>query len=109
MKLFKLTVLIYSSILVFSCGNNSKKNASESSSITLREAWFPWAGYAGEVYAENIANEYNIDFKIAQGAEDIDPIKMVISGTNDFGIASAENLVLANQKGAGLSCYWCIK
>lgn len=102
MKLFRLTTLVLASLLLFSCANNSKKAGSESTEITLREAWFPWAGYAGEVYAENIAREYNIDFKIAQGAEDIDPIKMVISGTNDFGIASAENLVLANQKGAGL-------
>lgn len=102
MKLFRLTFIVLISILLFSCTNNSRKTGSISTSITLREAWFPWAGYAGEVVAENIAKEYNIDFKIAQGAEDIDPIKMVISGTNDFGIASAENLVLANQKNANL-------
>ena len=43
-----------------------------------------------------------VRFNVEQGAEDIDPIKMVLSGTNDFGIASAENLILANMKGANL-------
>lgn len=102
MKTFRLTLIIFALILLFSCTSKSKKEHSGINTITLREAWFPWAGYAGEVYAEKIGKEYSIDFKIAQGAEDIDPIKMVISGTNSFGIASAENLVLANQKGAGL-------
>jgi NitT/TauT family transport system substrate-binding protein len=102
MKIFRLAVLLLTTSILFSCGTKSKKTESDSNTITLREAWFPWAGYAGEVYAEKLGKDYNINFKIAQGAEDIDPIKMVISGTNDFGIASAENLVLANQKGAGL-------
>ncbi|MFW6275577.1 MAG: ABC transporter substrate-binding protein [bacterium] len=102
MKTIRFTLLLFISVLLFSCGANKKRTSTEEMSITLREAWFPWAGYAGEIYAEKIGGENNINFKIAPGAEDIDPIKMVISGTNDFGIASAENLILANQKGAGL-------
>ena len=45
---------------------------------------------------------YGIDLKIEPGADDIDPIKLVISGQNDFGVASAESVLLANQKGANL-------
>lgn len=102
MKTLKFALLFFVSALIFSCGSNNKKSALEEEPITLREAWFPWAGYAGELFAEEIGEEHNIDFRIAPGAEDIDPLKMVISGTNDFGIASAENLILANQKGAEL-------
>lgn len=102
MNKFKLSIVVFLTILLFSCGTNSKKERSDNNTITLREAWFPWAGYAGEVYAEKIGRKNGINFKISQGAEGIDPIKMVLSGTDDFGIASAENLILANQKGAEL-------
>lgn len=95
-------IILLLSIAVCSCNLSSDKKSPRSESITLREAWFPWAGYAGEILAEEIAKQKGIDFKVEQGAEDIDPIKMVLSGTNDFGIASAENLILANLKGADL-------
>lgn len=85
------------------CTQQAEKSTAGKIKISLREAWFPWAGYAGEVVAaQDIDSLMNVDFVLEAGAEDIDPIKMVISGRNDFGIASAENLVLSNQKGADL-------
>lgn len=71
--------------------------------ITLQEAWFPWAGYAGEVVAQfDVDSTYNVTFTIQEGSENIAPIRMVLTGESDFGIASAENLILSNQKGADL-------
>ena len=71
--------------------------------INLREAWFPWAGYAGEVYAlYEVDSLYNVALKLEPGSEDINPIQMVLGGTNEFSIASAENLLVANSKGANL-------
>jgi len=82
---------------------NKKKEQKDVININLREAWFPWAGYAGELVAQYDTDSLsNVNFTVEPGAEDIDPIKMVISGRNDFGIASAENLILSNQKGADL-------
>jgi len=102
MKTIKIVSFLIILISLASCGGSVKNTDEKTVQISLREAWFPWAGYAGEVYAMKLGKQYDIDFTIAQGAEDIDPIKMVLSGTNDFGIASAENLILANLKGAGL-------
>lgn len=92
-------------LIAFSSCNyfNKKKEQKDVININLREAWFPWAGYAGELVAQyDIDSVYKVNFIVEPGSEDIDPIKMVISGKNDFGIASAENLILSNQKGADL-------
>ncbi|MEM6360864.1 MAG: ABC transporter substrate-binding protein [Bacteroidota bacterium] len=103
------TILIGILLLTTSC-RKSKKNAivdsgqaTQSYDVSLRQGWFPWAGYAGELVAmEEFDSVFNINLKINPGADDIDPVKMVLSGTNDFGITSAEAIVLANQKGADL-------
>ena len=103
-------ILVLTCVLIISgCLNDKSKNdvntgtdQSELQKVTLREAWFPWAGYAGELEATRIDSMYGIDLKIEPGADDIDPIKLVISGQNDCGVASAESVLLANQKGANL-------
>ena len=101
MKIINVLISIGLTLFLLSCKQPTTDDATIK--ISLREAWFPWAGYAGEVFAQyEIDSLYNVDFRISPGAENIDPIKMVLSGTNDFGIASAENLLLANQKGANL-------
>ena len=98
-----LSILILSVMFLTACNSNKRKEQNELININLREAWFPWAGYAGELVAQHdIDSLYKVNFVVEPGAEDIDPIKMVISGKNDFGIASAENLILSNQKGAEL-------
>lgn len=70
---------------------------------TLRQAWFPWCGYAGELEAaQNYARPNGLDLVVEKGADDIDPIKLVIAGKNDFGVGSAEYVVNASLKGADL-------
>jgi len=85
-------------------GGCEKKDASgKLQKITLRQAWFPWCGYAGEVAATGaIASSYGVDLTVEKGADDIDPIKLVLAGNNDFGVASAETVVDACLKGADL-------
>ena len=71
--------------------------------VTLRQAWFPWCGYAGELKAVGpVAASHGIDLVVEKGADDIDPIKLVLGGKNDFGVGSAEYVVEASLKGADL-------
>ena len=103
MKLFRLTILVLVSVLFFSCDNNSRKTNSGLTTFSLRQGWFPWAGYAGELLAMyDLDSIHGVTFKIESGADDIDPMKMVLSGSNDFGITSAEAIITANEKGANL-------
>jgi ABC-type nitrate/sulfonate/bicarbonate transport system substrate-binding protein len=86
--------------LVFSCKNTSKI---ETKTVTVRQEWFPNANYAGElVAAKEFAKEQDIEIKIEAGSDNIDPIKLVLSGKNDFGVVGADKVLLANEAGANL-------
>ena len=100
MKIKELSILLLIVILA-SCNTSKKDNKTQL--VSLRQAWFPWAGYLGEVVSLNETDSlFGINLKLDQGADDIDPIKLVIGGNNDFGVASAETVIDAISKGAGL-------
>jgi ABC-type nitrate/sulfonate/bicarbonate transport system substrate-binding protein len=78
-------------ILIFSsCRRPDKK-------IELIEGWFPWTGYIGGLYAmERPDSIYDIDFKIVDGADNIDPVQLVLADKYLFGVAGAEAIIAAN-------------
>ncbi len=71
--------------------------------VELRQEWFPFSGFAGEVSAsKRFAKDQHIDLKITPGSEQVDPIKIVLSGSSDFGVVGGDLLVSAIAKGAPL-------
>ncbi|WP_421751078.1 ABC transporter substrate-binding protein [Croceimicrobium sp.] len=83
--------------------NNSEDNSSKEWEVSLRQEWFPYAGYAGELIAVNETDEkYGLDIKLEAGSDNLDPIKLVLGGSNDFGVVSADRILTANEKGADL-------
>lgn len=76
----------------------------ENATLSLQQEWFPYAGYAGEVEAKRIAAQDGVSIEILPGSEAVDPIKLVMAGAADFGVASADLLISAKAKGADLVC-----
>ena len=71
--------------------------------VELRQEWFPNANFAGEVSAaKRFAPAEKIQLKVVPGAEDVDPIKVVLSKGADFGVVGGDLLVAAVAKGAPL-------
>jgi NitT/TauT family transport system substrate-binding protein len=71
--------------------------------VELRQEWFPNANFAGEVSAsKRFAKDEKIQLKVVPGAEDVDPIKVVLSKGADFGVVGGDLLVAAVAKGAPL-------
>ncbi len=90
-------------VLVLLIGIFSSCKEKTSSQVSMRQEWFPYSGYAGElVAAEETSSLFNLDLKIEAGSDLIDPIKMVLSGENEFGVVSADRILSANEKGADL-------
>lgn len=88
-------------LLLYSC--NDKDKVKEITTVSLREEWFPSACYAGDMIALNeYSKKNNIKIIVEPGAEDVDPVKLVISGSNNFGVAGADRILSANNKGADL-------
>lgn len=98
----KIIVTILIVLGIISCKDKSKSE-NELVKVTLRQEWFANASYLGEVMAINETDSINgLEIELIEGAEDIDPIKMIISGQNDFGVAGADRIFEANEKGADL-------
>jgi len=98
-RILSVTIIALST-LMFSCNNISK---TETKTVTVRQEWFPNANYAGElVAAKEFAKSENIEIKIEAGSDNIDPIKLVLSGKNDFGVVGADKVLMANESGANL-------
>jgi len=93
----KLIVSLLVVCLFCSCVNRSKQ-ADEAS---LRLNWLTTCSYAGEVLgAEKFAEGNSLKLTIDKGGPGLDPIKLVESGVNTFGVAGADLVLMANDKGA---------
>jgi NitT/TauT family transport system substrate-binding protein len=83
--------------------NSPKTTTNKPIQVSLRQEWFPFSGYAGELVAVNeTASKYNLSIRLDAGSDQIDPIKLVLSGENDFGVVSSDRILQANEKGADL-------
>ncbi|MEM6719196.1 MAG: ABC transporter substrate-binding protein [Bacteroidota bacterium] len=103
LKNFLLLAIIFIAFSSCEKQKNTKKSDNQLAAISLRQEWFPYAGYAGELMAVNETAEKNgLVITLESGSDNIDPIKLVTSGANDFGVASADRILTANEKGADL-------
>ncbi len=70
---------------------------------SLRLSWIPSVSAVGEYYGmQEFAKKNNLELKIDNGGPGIDPIKLVTGGSNTFGEAGADLVLIANEKGADL-------
>jgi NitT/TauT family transport system substrate-binding protein len=59
--------------------------------------------FAGEVVGlRDFAQKRGLNLTLEPGSESTDPIKLVISGSNEFGCVSVDKFLVANEKGADL-------
>lgn len=102
----KLSILfILATLVISSCQYFEKKkvNTANLQKVTLIEEWFPSACFAGDVVAINeTAKDNDIMLEVKPGADDIDPVKLVLGGVADFGVAGGDRILTANNTGADL-------
>lgn len=88
-------------ILAILVGCNSTQVKMETEKVSLRQEWFPYAGFSGEVLASKLfAKSNGIELKVIPGSENLDPVKLVLSGEADFGVVGGDLLIEAVAKGA---------
>lgn len=96
-------LIIFISLIVailYGCDNTKKGDIQK---VNLRQEWFANASYLGEVVAINETDSIKgLDINLIEGADDVDPIKMVVSGRDKFGVCGADRIFTANEKGADL-------
>lgn len=91
-----------STVLMSAC---SKRPPSTKSIVGLRQEWFPYAGYAGEVLAETqFGNDFGVEVEVRSGGQAIDPLRKVVNGDDTIGVSSADLLLSARARGAKVKC-----
>ncbi len=98
---------IISSICILAIGFicvSCAKREEKINQISVRLKWIPNAAFSGDIIAKEkgFFKENNIEATIHQGAFDLDPIKLIASGSDDFGIAGSDQIILARAKGIPL-------
>lgn len=97
----RLIVFLPFFLILFVGCESTKKG--EIQKVNLRQEWFANASYLGEVVAINETDSLSgLDINLIEGADDVDPIKMVISGRDKFGVCGADRVFTANETGADL-------
>ncbi len=95
-----LLVLLLPCLLALGCKDGTQTGLTK---VSMRQEWFPNANFAGELFAMYETDSlYGLDLTLEAGSDQIDPIKLVLSGQNEFGVVSADRLLIANQTGAEL-------
>jgi len=103
-KIFFLLI----AIIAISCRQTTDKktvnqpiNTETIHKTSVRLNWIPSCSFVGEILGvEKFAPKNNIEIKVESGGAGLDPIKLVASGTNTFGVAGADLVLAANDKGA---------
>ena len=92
-----LCALLTISFIMVGC---SKKEG-KTEKVSIRLKWFVDTADGGVVVAKEkgFFKENGIDATIYPGGFELDPIKLVTSGSGDFGIAGADAFLLARAKG----------
>lgn len=99
-----LIILLALGIVATSCNNESEK--SNKKKVSIRFDWIPTMSFAGDIVGmNNYANKNGISLVLNPAGEGIDPIKMIVSGTDNIGIVGLDKLMLANEKGANLIAF----
>ena len=75
--------------------------------VSLRLKWVFDPGFAGEMVADKLGffRENGLDVSIRQGGFEADPIKLVASGSDTFGVTGADNFLLAREQGVPIVAF----
>lgn len=98
MKNLSIVLLIVASLLAGCKFGSTEKTEKTKASVRLN--WLTTCSFAGEVAgAQKFAEKNSLELKLETGGPGLDPIKLVQSGENTFGLAGADLVLSANDKG----------
>ncbi len=85
----------------------SARTTSAPVKVSTRLKWLPGATYAGNFVAsrKGFWRRRGLDVKIEPGGFELDSIKLVATGVNDFGVTGADQLLLARAKGVPIVAF----
>ena len=88
----------------------SQKETQTQDQISIRLKWLHQAQFAGFYYAKEAGfyNDRGLNITLRPGGVDYPAIQMVTSGSDDFGVTAADQILLARDKGIPIVAIACI-
>lgn len=107
-KIMKNTIYFLLLIFIAACGNSNNPhdktgeiNADSIMHASVQLNWITSCSFSGEITGlKDFQKKNNIDLKLQTGGPGIDPMKLVEAGQYTFGVAGADLVLAANDKGA---------
>lgn len=101
-----LSVFSLAAVLVSACGSQAGSSAGsgEKQNVTVRLKWLHQAQFAG-FYAANSQSYYansNLNVTLEPGGPNADAVQLVAAGSDTFGEAGADQVLLARAKGVDI-------
>jgi len=95
-----LALLIFASLTLGACTDAGQ---SENPDVSFRFDWFTSVSFCGEVWGmQEYAEKNDLDLTLNPGSGTTEPIKLVVSDSDDFGAISAVKFLEAVDKGANI-------
>jgi NitT/TauT family transport system substrate-binding protein len=96
-----LSLILIVLLIVFVVQQSDKQAIKNSASLRL--SWIPSASFTGDIAGvTKFAEKNNLNLQVEFGGPGINPIQLVAGGTDTFGWAGADEVLVANEKGADL-------
>ncbi len=105
-----VAVVAIVSVLVFFPQGAQQKAVGTQRQISIRLKWLHQAQFAGFYYAKEAGfyGDKALDVTLRPGGIDFPAIQMVASGSDDFGVTAADQILLARDKGIPVVAIACI-
>lgn len=98
----QVCILALAAMLV-ACPGNTNQEEGSPATATLRLGWIPSGSFSGEVAGARLfAAEHDLELEIKAGGPSLNTVTLVASGQDTFGTLAADEVLLANEKGADL-------
>lgn len=96
-----VSLMLLSGLAVYNSGCSEK-----SRTISVRLKWLYAAGFAGDMIAlkKGFFEKNGLAVELHEGGFNLDPIKLVASGSDQIGTAGADQILLARAQGLPLVC-----
>jgi NitT/TauT family transport system substrate-binding protein len=107
----RFALVLACSLLLFACStqhpSSQELSATNPKPVSLRLKWVYDPGFAGEMVAAKAGffKEAGLDVSLKPGGFEADPVKLVASGSDTFGVAGADSFLLARAKGVPIVAF----
>ncbi|HMP70729.1 MAG TPA: ABC transporter substrate-binding protein [Pirellulaceae bacterium] len=102
-KIILIALVVITAVTIVVMAKNQETESDAKHKASVQFSWIPSASFAGDVVGiKKYAKRHGLELTSEFGGPGVNPIQLVVSGQKTFGWAGADEVLVANEKGADL-------